>query len=95
MIKLAAADIIGMVMAGILSLFWLDLRRLRRTKQEEEIKKLQDDAKLKDCMFRIFLTKEAHDERCARTYSDIKGLLTDVKLEILHEIRNGRNGTGK
>lgn len=84
------ADIIGLIVTGILGLLWMDIRKVGRSRQEEKVERLERAALCKEQMFDTFLTKQSHNEQCAKNLARIETSILTTKMEILKEIRNGK-----
>lgn len=85
---ISAQDVIGLAITGILSLLWFDLRRLGKSKEKEELEDLKKVEEFRKFMFHTFLTRESHDEKCGKTLADVSRSITEMKIDILRELRN-------
>jgi len=80
-------DFIGLVMTGILSLLWFDLRKLRDLKLQDEVNELKKEAEHKEFLYQTFITNKNHDQKCANTLQCVENSIKSMKLEILKEIK--------
>ena len=86
---LNAQDIIGLAITGVLTILWTDIRKVGKSRNEMEIESLKKAEEFRSFMFKTFLTRESHDEKCSTTLAGVSKSITDMKLEILKELRNG------
>ena len=72
-------DIINLVIAGILSLLWFDIRAVRKAREEDEKERSADKLdreqqanKMKNEMYDVFLTQTRHGLICENAALKIK-----------------------
>ena len=83
-------EVIGGLLTVLLSFLFMDLRKMRSIRSNDQIEILKKEAADKEIMYHTFLTKAEHDDKCNITLSRIEKNILEMKMEILEEIKNNR-----
>jgi len=87
-------EVIGGLLTVLLSFLFMDLRKMRSIRSDDQIEILKKEAADKEITYKVFLTKAEHANLCTNTLSRIEKNMLEMKVEILNEIRNNRKVAG-
>ena len=87
-------EVIGGLLTVLLSFLFMDLRKMRSIRSDDQIEILKKEAADKEIMYKVFLTKTEHANLCTNTLSRIEKNMLEMKVEILEEIKNNRKQAG-
>jgi len=87
-------EVIGGLLTVLLTFLFMDLRKMRSIRSDDQIEILKKEAADKEIMYKVFLTKTEHDDKCNITLSRIEKNILEMKIEILEEIKNNRKVSG-
>jgi len=87
-------EVIGGLLTVLLTFLFMDLRKMRSIRSNDQIEILKKEAADKEIMYKVFLTKTEHGQKCDNTLLRVENSIKAMKTEILNEIRNNRKVAG-